>query len=108
MAPGGRGQYARFERADIPPISREKKWRAANPEKVAAYNERRRVGPVEVACAECGAVIVGRPNRVVCSRRCKDARYRRLHPVEWEAKRRRHNARLVERRKRERATGEPA
>src|SRR5215204_4385600 len=33
------------------------------------------------------------PDRLLCSRRCKDRRYARLHPEAWRAKRRRHQAR---------------
>jgi len=74
-----------------------------------AYNARRRAAyrvahpPVVRHCAECGAEILGRPDRVVCGKRCcKDARYARLHPVEFAAARRRHDARVRARRKRER------
>jgi hypothetical protein len=45
--------------------------------------------PTHGRCAECGGPMVGRPNRVVCSRRCKDARYRRLHPEAYREKQRR-------------------
>jgi hypothetical protein len=69
------------------------RWRAAKPEYQEAYNQRRRVEPVEVRCEECGTAFLGRPNRVVCSRRCKDARYRRLHLVEYREKERRKHAR---------------
>lgn len=36
-------------------------------------------------CSECGELLEGR-QAVVCSRRCKDARYRRLHPEEYAAR----------------------
>jgi endogenous inhibitor of DNA gyrase (YacG/DUF329 family) len=42
----------------------------------------------ELRCSECESPLVGR-QRVVCSRRCKDARYRRLHPEAYAAKQRR-------------------
>jgi endogenous inhibitor of DNA gyrase (YacG/DUF329 family) len=46
-------------------------------------------------CVECGEQMTGRANRVVCSKRCADRRYRRLHPMEYKAK----QARKYERRK---------
>jgi hypothetical protein len=70
-----------------------------------AYNARRRAAyrvahpPVVRRCSECGEEIVGRPDRVVCSRRCKDARYARLHPSEFAAARRRHDVRVRARRR---------
>ncbi len=43
--------------------------------------------PASGVCSECGEEITdGRRDRLVCSRRCKDARYRRLHPEEYAAK----------------------
>jgi hypothetical protein len=75
-------------------------WRAAHPEYREAYNLARRVQPTKVVCTECGLEFLGRPDRVVCDRRkCKDARYRRLHPEEWKAKVRRKSARARARRK---------
>jgi hypothetical protein len=59
----------------------------------------RRAKPVQLTCTECGATFEGRPNRLVCSRRCKDARYRRLHPEAYKAKQRRKQARLRERKR---------
>jgi hypothetical protein len=44
------------------------------------YNERRRVPPSKLACVECGEEFEGRRDRLLCSRRCKDLRYARLHP----------------------------
>jgi hypothetical protein len=67
-----------------------RRWRAANRE---AYNAARRKGPTAGECVECGAPFMGHPTRLVCSRRCKDARYRRLHPDEYAAKQRRTQAR---------------
>jgi hypothetical protein len=49
-------------------------------------------------CSECGAELEGR-QRVVCGRRCKDARYKRLHPEEYAARERRKVERRRERRK---------
>ena len=61
-----------------------KQWREANRERVEESNARRRAeyeaarGPLP-RCSECG-VELDTHAKVVCSRRCKDARYRRLHP----------------------------
>jgi len=54
----------------------------------------------ELTCVECEAAFVGRPDRVVCSRRCGDARYARLHPAAFAAKRRHHDVRVADRRRR--------
>jgi hypothetical protein len=50
-------------------------------------------------CSECGAELEGR-QRVVCGRRCRDYRYKRLHPEGYAAR----EARKVERRREKRAT----
>ena len=47
---------------------------------------RRRLPPHEAECTECSVKFVGRKDQLVCSRRCKDRRYCRLHPVEYAAK----------------------
>jgi endogenous inhibitor of DNA gyrase (YacG/DUF329 family) len=52
---------------------------------------------LDLECSECGGPLEGR-QRVVCGRRCKDARFRRLHPEEYEAKEKRKAARRRERR----------
>jgi hypothetical protein len=62
-----------------------RQWRQAHPEQ----NERRRIPPTKLKCAECGEGFEGRRDRVVCSRRCKDRRYGRLHPEELREKQRR-------------------
>jgi hypothetical protein len=72
---------------------RTREWRAANPEYLKAYNEARRTPPTELVCSECSEGFLGRPNKLTCSRKCKDARYRRLHPDEYQAKRQRIDAR---------------
>jgi hypothetical protein len=77
--------------------ARQRQWRAANPEKVAAQLKRERAKPVELVCSECGERFSGRPNRVVCSRRCRDRRYARLHPDKVREKERRKAARRRER-----------
>lgn len=74
-----------------------RQWRESHRE---AYNARRRAEYAERrgesrerTCTECGVVFEGRLNQLVCGRRCRDARYRRLHPAEYAAKRRRKDAR---------------
>jgi len=74
-----------------------RRWRAEHPERVAADNAARRRPRVELSCVECGAVFEGRAGQLVCGRRCKDARYRRLHPEAYRAKRARKNRRRRER-----------
>jgi hypothetical protein len=75
-------------------------WRASHPEYRDAYNLARRVGPTPVVCTECGVEFLGRPDRVVCDqRKCRDARYRRLHPEAYRAKVRRKSARRRARQK---------
>ena len=63
----------------------------------ASESERRRVLPLERWCTECGKLLEGKA-RLVCSRRCADARYVRLHPEAFAAKRRRHDERVRARR----------
>lgn len=70
-------------------------WHERNRERV---NAARRTPPSQLTCVECGVLFEGPKNRLLCSRRCKDARYARLHPVEHRAKRRRKDARRRERR----------
>jgi hypothetical protein len=55
--------------------------------------------PVSRICTECGAEFLGRPNRLTCSRRCIDARYRRLHPHKAKEAAARKQRRRRERRK---------
>jgi hypothetical protein len=70
-----------------------RRWRAENPDAAKAYNEARRVPPSRLTCTECGEEFYGRKDRLTCGRRCKDARYRRLHPEKYRAKQRRQYAR---------------
>jgi hypothetical protein len=77
--------------------AKQREWRAANPERVAAYNESRRKPLVELECVECGEKFEGRPHAKLCSRRCKDKRYRRLHPEQVRAKEQRKRERRRER-----------
>ncbi len=85
----GRGRRRKFCSACTPPGSSGLAWRAANPERVAAYNEGRRLPPSSPRpCPECGEMFQGRATRLLCGqRRCRDARYKRLHPAEYAAKR---------------------
>jgi hypothetical protein len=69
-----------------------RQWRMRHRDEL---NERRRIPPTKLKCAECGEGFEGRRDRVVCSRRCKDRRYARLHPEELRAK----QARKYQRRK---------
>ena len=71
---------------------RSRRYYAANREAVLAKAAAKRGSGVrdrpELVCSECGERLEGR-QRVVCSRRrCKDARFRRLHPVAYAAKER--------------------
>jgi hypothetical protein len=77
--------------------ARARAYYAANREKVLerAAARRGKIRPVEPrACSECSAPLEP-PKRVVCSPRCRDARYRRLHPEAYAAR----EARKVERRR---------
>jgi endogenous inhibitor of DNA gyrase (YacG/DUF329 family) len=55
-------------------------------------------------CSECGDPLEGR-QLVVCSRRCKDRRYARLHPEEYRAKERRKAEQRKARRRENLVTG---
>jgi hypothetical protein len=46
---------------------------------------------------ECGVSFEGRKDRLLCSRRCKDRRYARLHPEQLRAKERRKYERRTKR-----------
>ena len=77
----------------------------ANREAVLARAAAKRsAGRDFLACSECGGVLEG-GRRVVCGERCRDARYRRLHPDAYEANERRKVERRRERRRELRATG---
>ena len=77
----------------MPSAAYQRAWRAANPDRVRAYNEARRIPFTSLVCVECGAGFLGRKDRLVCSPRCKDRRYARLHPAEYRAKQKRKDAR---------------
>jgi hypothetical protein len=66
-----------------------RQWRREHPES----NERRRIPPSKLRCVECGGEFEGRKGKLICSRRCKDRRYARLHPEELREKQRRRYAR---------------
>jgi hypothetical protein len=75
----------------------KRQWRAENPEKLAEYNESRRAPRELRKCSECGTEFVRKSNQVVCSRRCKDKRYARLHPEKLKEKKLRYQQRRRER-----------
>jgi hypothetical protein len=80
---------------------RSRRYYAENRERVLEKAAAKRAlrPPLERSCAECGEPLSGR-QRVVCSRRrCKDARFRRLHPEAWREAQRRKDARRRPRRK---------
>jgi hypothetical protein len=56
-----------------------REWRRKNPDRVAAYNEARRIPPSQPVCVECGERFEGQrgPARVFAA--CKDARYALSH-----------------------------
>jgi len=74
-------------------------WRAANAEAVAARNERRRRPRQHLVCSECGEPLEGHGGKRYCSTRCRNRRYRRLHPEQEAEKQRRKYARRRERAK---------
>jgi hypothetical protein len=91
--PSGYGTYClRCDR------ERSKRYYAANREKVLAKAAEKRGPQPERYCSEDGVPLEGR-QRVVCSPRCRDARFKRLHPEAYAAK----EARKIERRRRRRS-----
>ena len=74
-----------------------RRWREENREQVAAYNEARRIRPVDLVCVECGGAFKGRSDRRYCSRRCKGRAYRRTHVEQYAAKQARAYRRRQER-----------
>ena len=63
---------------------RSRDYYARNREAVLARTAAKRGPRPELACSECGDPLQGQ-SRVVCSRRCAEARYRRLHPEAYAA-----------------------
>lgn len=61
-------------------VERTRRWRAEHPEAEQRYNAERRAAyreahpPTEKQCVVCGASFFGRPDRIVCSVRCRQAR----------------------------------
>ncbi len=69
-------------------------WREENRDYIAAEKAKRKTPPTELVCSECGKTFYGRKDRLVCGqRKCKDTRYRRLHPEEYKARRKLKDAR---------------
>jgi hypothetical protein len=88
----GRGSYCR-------PCEQERSrdYYQRNRERILARMAARR-GPAPARfCSECRVELEGR-QRVVCSSRCRDARFRRLHPEAYAAKEARKVVRRRERR----------
>ena len=75
-------------------VERTRRWRREHPEH---KSRRPHVAPSKLTCVECGVTFEGRRDRLVCSRRCKDRRYARLHPEQFRAKERRKRQRLQSR-----------
>jgi hypothetical protein len=71
-------------------VESAREWRERNRERV---NAARRTPPARLTCVECGGEFEGRKDKLICSRRCKDRRYARLHPEELREKQRRKYAR---------------
>jgi hypothetical protein len=70
---------------------------------IRRYHARRALENPLTSCGECGEPLpAGR--RVVCSSRCRDRRYARLHPEAYEAR----EARKVERRRERRCNAREA
>jgi hypothetical protein len=67
--------------------------RCDNEKSLSRYYARRGEAPAR-SCSECGDELEGR-QRVVCSPRCREARFRRLHPDAYAAR----EAAKVERRR---------
>ncbi|MGZ4379614.1 MAG: hypothetical protein ACXVRY_16260 [Gaiellaceae bacterium] len=47
------------------------------------------MAPSKLTCVECGGEFEGRKGKLICSRRCTDRRYARMHPEELREKQRR-------------------
>ena len=86
--------------------ARSRDYYRPNREAVLARPAARRAaarGPVEPArCVECGVELEGR-RRVVCSERCRERRFKRLHPERYVARERAKVERRRERRREARA-----
>jgi endogenous inhibitor of DNA gyrase (YacG/DUF329 family) len=86
---------ARYRRNPEPVRERTRAYYWAHRDELLAKAKLKRAAsrPAQGRCSECGEPLVGQPHRVVCSRRCKDAKYRRLHPEANKLKLRRRRAR---------------
>ena len=80
--------------------AKSRRWYAVpeNRRKKLVAMAARRVPAPPRFCSECDAPLAS-GRRVVCSRRCNDARYRRLHPEAYAAKQARKRVRRREREK---------
>jgi uncharacterized Zn finger protein (UPF0148 family) len=90
---------ARYQRDPERQRERSRRYYLENRELVLGKAGEKRMpgGAPGGVCSECGERLNGRRGKVVCSRRCKDARYRRLHPETYREKQRRKAARRRER-----------
>jgi len=81
----------RKSRCKVCDRARARAFYVANRERVlerAAAKRGRARSPVSSSCSECGVALEGR-QRVTCgSSRCRDARFRRLHPESYAARER--------------------
>jgi hypothetical protein len=83
-----------FARDRSRPSGRKGMCKRCDAEKsLARYRARRGEQPT-LSCSECGAELMGR-QRVVCSGRCRERRFKRLHPESYAAR----ETRKVERRR---------
>jgi hypothetical protein len=71
-------------------VESSRAWRERNRERV---NAARKTPPSRLRCVECNEAFEGRKGKLICSRRCKDRRYARLHPEALREKQRRKYAR---------------
>jgi hypothetical protein len=83
--PVGRGRPRLYCPVCVPPVGlvgmaeAARRWRELNPDAVEGYNEARRVVHAPRPCSECGGEFTpGRRDALVCSKRCRWRRSRRL------------------------------
>ena len=79
---------------------RSRQFYARNRERILEKAAARRGPPPVRYCSECGSELEGR-RRVVCSERCREGRFKRLHPEAYAAR----EARKVERREKRDSEG---
>jgi hypothetical protein len=75
-------------------LAKSRRYYAENRERILARAAAKRPAPEPKFCSECGEKLEP-PRRVVCSPRCRERRFRRLHPEAYAAR----EARKVERRR---------